>query len=139
MAPLTPALLLRLQRVLLATLALLLVGHGALGVMGKHGLTSNYAALFPATAAAMTPALGWLEVAFAVLVLLSPSWPLAIFLAAWKLLTESLFLAAGAPVWEFVERAGSYAAPLALAIVLARRSGVSRSAAPASRLTALAT
>jgi hypothetical protein len=32
--------------------------------------------------------------------------------------TEFLFVAAGAPIWEFVERAGSYAAPLALAVLL---------------------
>jgi hypothetical protein len=139
MAPVTPALLLRLQRVLTATLAALMAGHGVLGVMGKHGLTTNYAALFPVTASAITPALGWVEVASALLIVLVPSWPLAVFLAAWKLLTESLFLAAGAPLWEFVERAGSYAAPLALAIVLVRRAGKSSSAAPASGPTALAT
>ena len=38
-----------------------------------------------------------------------------LFVCAWKLATESLFIVAGAPVWEIVERAGSYAAPLALA------------------------
>jgi hypothetical protein len=38
--------------------------------------------------------------------------------AAWKLASESLFLVAGDPVWELVERAGSYAAPFALALLL---------------------
>jgi phosphohistidine phosphatase SixA len=37
------------------------------------------------------------------------------------LATESLWLVAGAPMWEFVERAGSYAAPLALALVIGVR------------------
>ncbi|HEX7879730.1 MAG TPA: hypothetical protein VF720_09990 [Candidatus Eisenbacteria bacterium] len=36
--------------------------------------------------------------------------------------SESLFLTAGAPVWEFVERGGSYAAPLALMWLKARQS-----------------
>ena len=36
----------------------------------------------------------------------------------WKIATETLYLAAGAPLWEVVERGGSYAAPLALALLL---------------------
>jgi hypothetical protein len=48
------------------------------------------------------------------LILLRP-WPALLVLACvWKLATESLFIAAGAPVWEFIERGGSYAAPLGL-------------------------
>ena len=42
---------------------------------------------------------------------------LVVFVAAWKLATEFLFVVAGSPIWEFVERGGSYAAPLALAIL----------------------
>jgi hypothetical protein len=38
--------------------------------------------------------------------------------AVWKVGVESLFVAAGASFWEIVERGGSYAAPVALAIVL---------------------
>ena len=39
------------------------------------------------------------------------------FVVAWKIATESLFIASGAPIWELVERSGSYAAPLALAVL----------------------
>ena len=46
---------------------------------------------------------------------------LLLFVAAWKLATEFLFVTAGAPIWEFVERAGSYAAPIALAVLLRER------------------
>jgi hypothetical protein len=35
----------------------------------------------------------------------------------WKVGTELLRLAVGEPFWEFVERGGSYAAPLALLYV----------------------
>jgi len=64
---------------------------------------------------------GWFEIALAALVVWRPATGLLLFVAAWKLVTESLFLVAGAPVWEFVERAGSYAAPLALAMLSSRR------------------
>jgi len=46
---------------------------------------------------------------------------LLILVAAWKLATEFLFVVAGAPIWEFVERAGSYAARLALAALMRTR------------------
>jgi hypothetical protein len=40
-----------------------------------------------------------------------------IFVFVWKVGTELLRLAVGEPFWEFVERGGSYAAPLALLYV----------------------
>jgi hypothetical protein len=39
----------------------------------------------------------------------------------WKLGTEALRPLAGEPIWEFIERGGSYGAPLALAWLQARR------------------
>jgi hypothetical protein len=66
----------------------------------------------------MTPFVGDAEIGVALVLARWPSVPLAFFVAAWKLGVESLFVAAGAPVWEIVERGGSYAAPVALAIVL---------------------
>jgi hypothetical protein len=42
--------------------------------------------------------------------------------ALWKLATESLFVAAGQPFWELVERGRSYAAPVAFAIVVVTTS-----------------
>jgi hypothetical protein len=42
----------------------------------------------------------------------------------WKLATEMLFLSAGAPVWEVVERGGSYLAPLALFVMLSHRAAL---------------
>jgi hypothetical protein len=38
-----------------------------------------------------------------------------VFVFAWKLGTEALRPLAGEPIWEFIERGGSYGAPLALA------------------------
>ena len=112
------------RAVLRWTTCLLLLGHGALGVMGKEMLDVHYAAIgFPATT---TVVIGWFELALAAAIALRPVVAVLVFVAAWKLTTESLFLFAGAPIWEVVERAGSYAAPLALAVLLAvgkRREG----------------
>ena len=107
------------ERVLTWTTALLLFGHGALGAfIDSAVLTSHYAAigLGPET----TALIGWAEIALAVAVMVRPVVPLLVMVVAWKLATESLFIAAGAPIWEFVERAGSYAAPLALAALFLR-------------------
>lgn len=107
----TPALVLKW------TTVLLLLGHGALGVMGKPGLTGHYAAV--GLPGSTTVIVGWFEIALASAVMLRPGAGLLVFVATWKLASESLFITAGAPIWEFVERAGSYAAPLALAALLA--------------------
>jgi hypothetical protein len=99
------------------TTVLLLAGHGALGaVTGKAMLTGHYAAigLSPST----TAMVGWFEIVLAAAVAIRPMVGLLLFIGAWKLATESLFVVAGAPIWEFVERAGSYAAPLALAALM---------------------
>jgi hypothetical protein len=101
------------------TTALLLFGHGALGaVTGTPLLAQNYAAVGLPESTEMI--IGWFEMTLAGAVLWRPATRLILFVAAWKLMTESLFIAAGAPIWEFVERAGSFAAPLALAILTSR-------------------
>jgi hypothetical protein len=104
------------RRVLKWTTCTLLLGHGALGALtGKAMLTGHYAAI--GLPIEMTAMVGWLEIALALGVAVRPVVGLLVFVAAWKIATESLFLISGAPIWEFVERAGSYAAPLALAAI----------------------
>ncbi|HYC53062.1 MAG TPA: hypothetical protein VEB19_18285 [Gemmatimonadaceae bacterium] len=104
------------MRVLLVTTALLLFGHGALAAQGKP-LLASHAAIAGVSPAALL-LVGFAEMSAALLLLVSPSATLLVGIAAWKLGTEALFPIAGAPVWEFVERGGSYAAPLALALLL---------------------
>ena len=48
--------------------------------------------------------------------LAQPAWPVLVLALAWKLGTELLFPLTGDYVWEFVERAGRYGAPLGLLI-----------------------
>ena len=102
------------------TTVLLLLGHAGLGLSGKAMLTGHYAAIgLPPES---TFIVAWFEIALALAVAIRPMSGLLVFVAAWKLATEFLFVAAGWPIWEFVERAGSYAAPLALATLLRDRA-----------------
>lgn len=112
---------------LTVAVALLMLGHGALGVTAKHGITTNFASVIPdSVAPIVTVYAGWLEIVLAAVVLVRRPPALLVFIAAWKLATESLFLTAGAPVWEVVERGGSYAAPIALAILETMRVHLQR-------------
>lgn len=117
-----PQTLARTRDVLRWTTCLLLAGHGALGAFtGKAMLTAHYATI--GLPAATTPLVGWFELVLAAAVAIRPRLGLLIFVACWKLATETLFLAAGQPIWEVVERAGSYAAPAALAFLLRWEAG----------------
>jgi phosphohistidine phosphatase SixA len=129
----TPALESALRLVLTATTVLLLVGHGGLGLVGKAALTAHYASIgFEGDAAArVTPFVGMLELSLAGVLLVRPSAGLGLIIAGWKLATESLWLVDGAPVWEFVERAGSYAAPLGVAVLLRPRVPIAPVSTPA--------
>jgi hypothetical protein len=57
---------------------------------------------------------GGLEIVMAVAVLVAPFPSLLISIGLWKMATEMLFMTAGALPFEWIERAGSYMAPLAL-------------------------
>jgi uncharacterized membrane protein YphA (DoxX/SURF4 family) len=113
------ALLDRMRLLLTVCVVMLLAGHGALGLMGKPAHVANYVALFGAgNALRIARVAGAIEIAAAAAIAVHQSIPLALGIAAWKLLTESLYLAAGASIWEVIERGGSYALPAALALIL---------------------
>ncbi|HEX6049609.1 MAG TPA: hypothetical protein VFZ21_10075 [Gemmatimonadaceae bacterium] len=109
-----------IARVLRWTTATLLFGHGALAAVTRKPLIAEHWAALGAPGT-IAPAVGYVEMAVALLVLAVSSPTLLIGVAVWKLATEALFPISGAPVWEFIERAGSYAAPLALALLLLSR------------------
>ncbi len=110
----------RVAIVLKWSTVLLLFGHGALGaVTGKLMLDQHYASI--GLQSGVTAMIGWFEIALASAIALRPFVGLLIFVAFWKFVTESLFIMAGAPMWELVERAGSVAAPLALAALMSNR------------------
>lgn len=102
--------------VLRATTITLLVGHGGLALLGKPLLVEHVTTIgLPAGA---TFVMGAFDLALAALVAFRPVEPVFPLVVGWKLATEALYPLTGDPAWEFVERAGSYAAPLTLWIMM---------------------
>ncbi len=127
----------RIKRVLVGTVSLLLLGHGALAALGKPMLAQHWHAIglieMDEAGRAFARAMGYGEITAAGLVLLWPTRALCLGILGWKLFTEALFAVAGAPVWEVVERGGSYGAPLALFVVLAYGAARARAASASGR------
>ena len=117
--PLTLARALAIGLTLRVTTALLLIGHGGFDfAMGKDWASYGAAAgISPTTLAThpLSPMAGWFE---CVLGLIEAT--VLLFVLAWKLATEAFRPLAGEPIWEFIERGGSYGAPLALAWIQRR-------------------
>ena len=127
--PFSPARLDRTAMILRVSAGLLFIGHGGFGAfMQKKMLAEHYASVglssFPGGAPALVPLVGWFQLLLGVAVLLSPIPILLVVMFAWKIPTELLYPASGAPWWEFVERGGSYAAPLGLVILHGRAARV---------------
>jgi hypothetical protein len=62
----------------------------------------------------LTQVVGGFEIILAVAVLIAPFPSLLIGICLWKMSTETLLMTAGVLPFEWIERAGSYMAPLAL-------------------------
>jgi hypothetical protein len=142
--PLTPERAGAIAWTLRLTTALLLIGHGGFDVFMRKDW-SGYAAAVGISREALiahplTPFAGWAEIALGLTVL---AWPVAPVLAlafACKIVGQALRPLAGEPIWEFIERGGSYAAPLALLVLdrwrhtsPARRRATSSAPAEAAR------
>lgn len=117
----------RVAMTLRVVTALLLIGHAGYGAfMHKQMLADQYVSVglagFPGGATALVSSVGWFEMVLGIAVLLAPLPSLLMFVFLWKVATEMLYPVSGAPIWEFVERGGSYAAPLALFVLTFRRS-----------------
>jgi hypothetical protein len=111
----------RIAWILRLTTVLLLVGHGALNlIVRKHVFVVQYGML-GLHAPWVEPAVGALECLLAIAVLFWPAFELLLFVLVWKFATEALSPMAGSPIWVFIEHGGSYAAPLALAMMFRRR------------------
>lgn len=133
----SPTRLDRTAMILRLSAGLLLIGHGGFGAfMQKTMLAQHYASVglgsFPGGALALVPLVGWFELLLGVAVILSPLPILLVVMFIWKIATELLYPASGAPWWEFVERGGSYAAPLGLLILHGHRAGAPVAAEPAA-------
>jgi len=103
--------------VLRLTTVLLLVGHGLLGLTVHKPLYAAQYASIGLSWTGLEPAIGALECLLALAVLVRPSPKLLAGVVLWKLASEALNPIAGSSFWVFVEHGGSYAAPLALALL----------------------
>jgi len=129
MAPLTIDRTRMMHWILRVTTFLLLLCHGALGALhNKPALTAHYASIgfqnVMVGGLTLTQVVGGLELVLAVAVLVAPFPSLLLGICLWKMGTETLFMTAGSLPFEWIERAGSYMAPLALyALMVAKKKG----------------
>jgi len=119
---LTPKKARQLQWILRVSVALLLIGHGGIGVFNHPGWAS-YFRLFGVDRAAvqahsLIAIVGWGEIALGFAVLIRPFPALLLFVLGWKVFSELLRPIAGEHVGQFIERFGDYCAPIALILVL---------------------
>jgi hypothetical protein len=119
MRPLTVDSARAMHRILRITTCVLLLGHGALGALNsKPALTAHYASIgfqnIVVSGLTLTRMIGGFEMALAVAVLAAPLPSLLLGIGLWKMATETLFMTSGSLPFEWIERAGSYMAPLAL-------------------------
>ena len=120
--PISPVQARQLAWILRITTAALLIGHGGFGAFMQKAAWIGYlgaAGITPQVAqgASLISVIGWFEIMLGLLVLAKPIPAVLIFVFVWKVGTELLRLMVGEPFWEFIERGGSYAAPLALLYV----------------------
>ncbi len=103
-----------LTRTLRLTTATLLAGHGGCEWFLHKAVFAQQYSLFGGSGS-LAPWLAGFEFALAGAALFVRRPAFLFLIAGWKIATELLYPLSGAPVWEFVERFGSYTAPLALA------------------------
>jgi len=108
------------------TVGSLLVGHGVLALIIRKESIGHHFASAPLFGELFSPlqmmiSSGLIEIILGLAIIVRPTVFLAIFAFAWKVGTEFLFPLSGDYFWEFVERSGSYGAPLALALLLRTR------------------
>jgi hypothetical protein len=100
------------------------IGHGVLAIGGKAswiGWIEQMLGVSEPTAASLLLAIGILDVAVGLLILLKPVRPILIWMAAWAFWTALVRPLVGESWWDFVERFANWAAPLALYYLLPKR------------------
>jgi len=120
---LSETLLRQVAVVMQVSIALLLIGHGGLGLVADKKEWFDFFGWFgigKATVSAnhLMQWVGLFEVVLGVAVLVKPVRGLLLFILVWKVSTELLRPLVGQPNFQFIERAGDYVLPVALLWVL---------------------
>jgi len=103
-------------------LGLLLIGHGGFGVAVRKPEWYDFFAYFgippwAVDASHLMAVFGWFEILLGLAVLIRPARGLLMFVLFWKVGTELLRPLVGQELFQFVERAGDYALPVALYVL----------------------
>ncbi len=110
--------------VMQGSIALLLIGHGGLGIFADKKEWYDFFGWFGISKATVSSQhlmqwVGIFEVALGIAVLVKPLRWLLVSVLVWKVGTELLRPLVGQPNFQFIERAGDYVLPVALLWVLA--------------------
>ena len=97
------------------------LGHGVFAVQGKKAWI-DWFSIFGVTdaglAAQLLYAVGILDIALAILVLIKPVRIALVWMAFWGFWTALIRPIVGEPIWDFVERWANWGAPLALLLLV---------------------
>lgn len=120
---LSPSTMNQLITVLRWTTGFLLIGHGGFGAFKQKPMLIEHWHVLGLLGAHVDPVIfitliGVFEILLGLWVIIRPWRPVLYFILVWKMATELLYPLSGTPVWEFVERFGSYGGPLVLAVLL---------------------
>ncbi|HXV46723.1 MAG TPA: hypothetical protein VD736_08630 [Nitrososphaera sp.] len=108
------------------------LGHGVFALEGKQRFVEMIQSLVPvdpATATSLLFAIGIMDLLIAFLALLRPQKYMLAYATVWAFMTAVARVTAGDPVWDFVERAANWAAPLALLFYIQFKSKIKRESA----------
>lgn len=97
------------------------IGHGVFALQGKKdwiGWFAKFGVSDPAVAAQLLFAVGMLDIAFAIIILLKPIRIILLWMVFWGFWTALIRPLVGMPVWDFVERWANWGAPLALLLLI---------------------
>lgn len=102
------------------------LGHGVFAIQGKEGWFKYFAAFGitdEQTIVSILLVIGVMDILLALHVLIRPVRPLLLWMTFWGLWTALLrWPIGGDPIWDFFERWANWGAPLALAILMNRKS-----------------
>lgn len=92
------------------------LGHGAFafGVKTSWVPFLTYVGFSSDTAVTLMPIIGVMDVIIAIFALIKPIRIVLVWAVVWAFSTALMRPLTGAPIWDFVERAANWAAPLAL-------------------------
>ena len=113
----------RIQFTLRIVIAMLLLGHGGFGAFQQKEMLISHWQTIGVPGLLMDSKdwvrfIGWFEIILAFYILVKPGRGVLLFAVIWKVGTELLYPLSGYPIWEFVERWGSYFSPLALFFII---------------------